>query len=358
MNNEFFSCNKNEVSKQTKEKYSVVELFAGAGGMALGFEKAGLQSILLNEKDKDACNTLRLNRPSWNVLEGDISSVDFSGYRDKVDVVSGGFPCQSFSYAGKGLGFNDIRGTLFFELARAVKEINPKIMVAENVRGLLNHDSGRTLETIRLVINEIGYDLVEPKVLKAVEHNVPQKRERLFLIAVRKDLLNKKDKFVWPTPNNIKLTMRDALKKGSLYHTDVPYSTGQKYPKRKEEIMSMVPQGGYWKHLPVEVQKEYMKKSYYLGGGKTGMARRLSWDEPCLTLTCSPAQNQTERCHPVETRPLQIREYARVQTFPDEWEFCGSMSAQYRQIGNAVPVNLAEAVAGAVTSLLKSMEAN
>jgi DNA (cytosine-5)-methyltransferase 1 len=105
--------------------------------------------------------------------------------------------------------------------------------------------------------------------------------------------------------------------------------------------MEKVPPGGYWKDLPIEIQKEYMKGSFFLGGGKTGMARRLSWDEPSLTLTCNPAQTQTERCHPCETRPLSVREYARIQTFPDEWEFEGSMASQYKQIGNAVPVNLA-----------------
>ncbi|MEK7519060.1 MAG: DNA cytosine methyltransferase, partial [Patescibacteria group bacterium] len=96
----------------------------------------------------------------------------------------------------------------------------------------------------------------------------------------------------------------------------------------------------YWRDLPVKLQKEYMQASYYMGGGKTGMARRLSWDEPSLTLTCAPAQKQTERCHPEETRPLTVREYARIQTFPDNWDFVGSTAAQYKQIGNAVPVNL------------------
>ena len=114
----------------------------------------------------------------------------------------------------------------------------------------------------------------------------------------------------------------------------------------------MVPPGGYWRDLPVELQKEFMKKSFYLGGGKTGMARRISWDEPCLTLTCAPAQKQTERCHPDETRPFTVREYARIQTFPDDWEFSGSMSQQYKQIGNAVPVNLAQEIGFSIVRFL------
>lgn len=144
--------------------------------------------------------------------------------------------------------------------------------------------------------------------------------------------------------------------KGELYDCDVPNSDGQKYPQRKAEILAQVPEGGYWRDLPDELQREYMKASYFLGGGKTGMARRLAWDEPSLTLTCAPAQKQTERCHPAETRPLTVREYARIQTFPDEWVFSGSVSQQYKQIGNAVPVNLAFAVGRALVRLLNDLE--
>ena len=115
-------------------------------------------------------------------------------------------------------------------------------------------------------------------------------------------------------------------------------------PKSKKEILDHVPPGGYWRDLPLGLQKTYMKKSFHLSGGKTGIARRMSWEEPCLTLTCSPAQKQTERCHPEETRPFTVREYARIQTFPDTWQFAGPITSQYRQIGNAVPVNFAEEI--------------
>jgi len=104
--------------------------------------------------------------------------------------------------------------------------------------------------------------------------------------------------------------------------------------------MELIPEGCYWRSLPDLLQREYMGASYFMGGGKTGMARRLSWDEPSLTLTCNPAQKQTERCHPAETRPLTVREYARIQSFPDDWQFSGSTASQYKQIGNAVPVNM------------------
>lgn len=342
------------VSKPNRE-YKLLELFAGAGGLAIGMERAGFESVLLNELDKHACNTLRKNRPDWNVVEGDISKISFTQYRDQIDILSGGFPCQSFSYAGKQLGFEDTRGTLFYEFARAVRETNPKVLLGENVRGLLNHDNGETLKTISNIIRDLGYTLVEPHVLKAMFYQVPQKRERLFLVGIRNDLAENV-KFAWPSSYKRILTMRDALKKGELYPCDVPKSEGQTYPKRKAEILKMVPPGGYWRDLPDTVQREYMMKSYYLGGGKTGMARRLSWDEPSLTLTCAPAQKQTERCHPEETRPLTVREYARIQTFPDDWQFAGSVSAQYKQIGNAVPVNLAHAMGRALVRLLNQID--
>lgn len=336
-------------------QFNLVELFAGGGGLALGMEEAGLNSVLLNELNHSACDTLRHNRPHWNVIEGDISSVDFSNLKDNVDIVTGGFPCQAFSYAGKKLGFEDTRGTLFFEFARAVNELNPSVFMAENVKGLLTHDEGRTLQTIRGVVDDLGYDLVEPEVLKAIFYKVPQKRERLILVGIRKDLA-KKVSFSWPSTYKRVLTLRDALFKGELYSSDVLESVGQVYPKRKKQIMEHVPPGGYWRDLSDELQREYMMSSYHLGGGKTGMARRLSLDEPSLTLTTSPAQKQTERCHPIETRPLQTREYARVQTFPDNWEFQGSAGAIYKQIGNAVPVNMAAALGRSLVRLLNDIE--
>ena len=344
-----------ELQTKSLRPYTSIELFAGGGGLALGMEKAGFQHVLLNEFDKHACATLRKNRPNWNIVEGDVHEVDFSAFHHKVDLLSGGFPCQAFSYAGNKAGFEDARGTLFFELARAVKEIQPRVFVGENVKGLYTHDNGHTFATIQQIINELGYTLMPVEVLKAVQYQVPQKRERLFLVAVRNDLVDKA-KFAYPSPYHRVVTLRDAFDQGELYTTDVPQSAGQEYPQRKKEIMKLVPMGGNWKDLPEDIQREYMKGSFELGGGKTGIARRLSLDEPSLTLTCAPAMKQTERCHPIETRPLTIREYARIQTFPDDWEFCGGLSAQYKQIGNAVPVNLAAAIGRSIIRLLNSLE--
>ncbi len=334
--------------------FTSIELFAGAGGLALGLERAGFEAVLLNEVDKHACNTLRHNRPAWNVAEGDITHIDFKPYAG-VDFISGGFPCQSFSFAGKQLGFEDARGTLFFEFARAIKEAQPKVFMAENVRGLLDHDKGKTIAVIKDVIQDLGYTLIDPKVLKAIFYQVPQKRERLILVAIRNDLIEYNN-FSWPSPYKRIMVLKDGLKAGELYPVDVPLSEGQKYPKRKAEILNEVPQGGYWRDLSDALQREYMQGSYHLGGGKTGMARRLSWNEPSLTLTCSPSQKQTERCHPEDNRPLTVREYARIQTFPDNWAFSGPVSAQYKQIGNAVPVNLGLAIGRRLISLLNNID--
>ena len=320
--------------------YKSIELFAGAGGLALGLEKAGFSPVLLNEFDKYACETLRKNRPNLNVVEDDVHNIDFNCYKGEVDFLSGGFPCQAFSYAGNQKGFEDTRGTLFFEFARAIKEIQPKVFLGENVKGLLTHDNGNTFKIISKVIDELGYYLVPPRVLRAVMYKVPQKRERIFLVGIRKDYADKVC-FEWPSPYKRVMTLRDAFYKGELFDSDVPESECQKYPKRKAEILSLVPQGGDWRDLPIDIQKEYMKGSFYLDGGKTGMARRLSLDE----------------CHPLKTSPLSVREYARIQTFPDEWEFMGPLTNKYKQIGNAVPVNLAEAMGHKLIKLLNDIYA-
>jgi len=329
------------VLKNTRmSPYTAIELFAGAGGTALGMENAGIKHVLLNENDKHACETLRRNKPEWNIIEGDVRELKF--FVGQADIVQGGFPCQTFSFAGKKMGFEDIRGTLFFEFARCVKEIKPKIAIGENVRGLLNHDNGRTIKIMVNVLEELGYR-VKYKILRSQYLDVPQKRERLIIIGVRKDL---DIPISFPKEKDYIVPLREALHK-------CPQSEGQEYPVKKKKIMKLIPPGGYWRDLPEQLQKEYMGASFYMGGGKTGMARRLSWDEPSLTLTCSPAQKQTERCHPDETRPLSVREYARIQTFPDSWKFFGSVAQQYKQIGNAVPVNLGYYIGDTLIKMLE-----
>lgn len=341
-----------DVSKVVpKRKYNSIELFAGAGGLALGLEKAGFYAQGLVEIDKYAAETLRRNRPEWNVIEEDIIKVanermdKYLPQGIEIDFVSGGYPCQAFSYAGHKLGLEDVRGTMFYYFAQIVDQLKPKVFLAENVRGLISHDGGKTLQTMIQIYESIGYN-VTYHLVRATDYNVAQKRERVIIVGIRKDY---HVKYYLPKPYDYKPVLRNVLK-------DVPKSIGEKYPEKKKKVLELVPPGGYWRDLPEEVAKEYMGKSYYSSGGRTGMARRISWDEPCLTLTCSPAQKQTERCHPDEVRPFTVREYARIQSFPDEWEFYGSMGQQYKQIGNAVPVELAKAVGLSIINVLNRMD--
>lgn len=330
-----------KVLKATKSNLTSIELFAGAGGLALGMHNAGIQSKLLVDFDKDSVATLKRNMPEWNAHCLSVSDIDLDDYENQIDVMAGGFPCQAFSYAGKSLGFADTRGTLFYEYARLIDQVKPRLVLGENVKGLLNHDNGRTLQVIVKELEDLGYR-VGFKLLRAQFLDVPQKRERLIIFGIRND---QKSEMLFPIEKDYTINLRAALK-------SVPKSDGQTYSDTKAKIMELIPEGGYWRDLPDSLQRKYMGGSYHLGGGKTGMARRLAWNEPSLTLTCNPAQKQTERCHPKETRPLTVREYARIQTFPDEWQFAGSTSSQYKQIGNAVPVNLGYHVGLAVRAIL------
>lgn len=331
-------------------EYTCIELFAGGGGLSLGFEQAGIKNVGLIENNKWACETLRHNRPSWNVIEEDIIKVTKNGIRQyignqKIDIVTGGYPCQPFTTIGKRLGLEDIRGTMFYYYAKVLEEIKPKVFVAENVKGLVNHDKGRTLKTMIDVFSDIGYN-VQYKVLNAIDYEVAQKRERVFIVGTRKDL---KDNYTYPEPIEKTLLLKDVL-------SNVPFSEGAEYKDKEKELFKLIPQGGCWINLDDDIAKEHMGKAYLAGGGKRGYLRRMSMNEPSLTLTCSPIQKQLQRCHPSEIRPFTVREYARIQSFPDEWIFKGSMRQQYMQIGNAVPCNLAKHIGFSVINYLNNLD--
>ncbi|WP_334686760.1 DNA cytosine methyltransferase [Mycoplasmopsis felis] len=307
------------------KRYKSIELFAGAGGLAIGLEKAGFEHIGLVEIDKNAANTLRLNRTKWNVIQEDISILSnqdlekkFNIKKFELDLLSGDPPCQSFSYAGKRLGLEDIRGTMFYHYAMFLEKLKPKFFLFENVKGLLSIDKGKTFETIYDILSSKGYE-IKYKVLNAYDYKVPQKRERLILIGIRKDLINKVN-FNFPLKIEEKIVLKDIL-------FNVPESLGSKYSKEKEEIFKLVPPGGYWKDIPEEIAKKYMKSCWDMEGGRTGILRKMSLDEPSLTILTTPQMKQTDRCHPFENRPFNIRESARIQTFPDEWVFTGNISS-------------------------------
>lgn len=340
--------------KKNLKKFNVVELFAGAGGLALGLEQAGFSTKLAVEINKWAVSTLKTNRPHWNVVEGDIQKISEEGIKyylkdnEEIDLLSGGYPCQSFSYAGKRLGLEDVRGTLFYNFAEILKELKPKMFFAENVKGLSTHDKGQTLKVMLDVFKEVGYH-VDYKVLNALNYGVAQKRHRIIIIGTREDIREKiNENYSFPEPYEKQLVLRDILK-------DVPLSECAKYNQKKIDIFSHVNPGGCWRDLPDDIARDYMKASYFMGGGRTGIARRLSWDEPGLTVLCTPGQKQTDRCHPDEIRPFSVRENARIQSFPDDWKFEGSMAEQYKQIGNAVPVNLAKEVGLSIKKYLNKL---
>lgn len=320
-----------------------IELFAGAGGLALGVERAGFDTIALIEYDRAAADTLITNRPMWRVICDDIANISplnleeyFGIKKGELDLLSGGAPCQAFSYAGKRLGFEDTRGTLFYHYAVFLRKLQPKMFLFENVRGLLTHDGGKTYAIMKTTFENSGYD-IQFKILNAWDFGVPQKRERLITIGIRKDL-NEKIIFNFPKEYDYKPVLRDVLQ-------NVPDSPYIPYSEKKRKLFELVPPGGYWRDIPPEKAKDYMKSCWFMGDGRTGILRRMSMDEPSLTVLTSPSQKQTERCHPLEARPFTIRENARCQTFPDDWQFCGTVSEQYKQVGNAVPVNLAYEVA-------------
>lgn len=333
-----------------------IELFAGAGGLALGLEQAGFDHIGLIELNQAAADTLKKNRPSWNVLCEDIANVasrdlekEFGVKKYELDLLSGGAPCQSFSYAGKRLGLQDVRGTMFYHYATFLHKLQPKMFLFENVKGLLTHDSGRTYQTILSIFEDEGYETTHV-VLNAWNYGVPQKRERLITVGIRKDLANICH-FVFPIPHAYKPIIHDIKLD---VNPDVQHCA--RYSKNKEAVFALVPPGGYWRDIDPVIAKEYMKTCWNMGGGRTGILRRMSLDEPSLTVLTNPGMKQTDRCHPLEVRPFSVRENARFQTFPDDWEFCGKLPEQYKQVGNAVPVNLAKEIGIQIRKALEGIK--
>lgn len=326
-----------------KRTYTFIEVCAGAGGLSKGFIDSGFNALLLNDTDKYCIATLKENHPETNVIMGSMVDLDLEIYKEQeIDVLMGGVPCQSFSQAGLRKGVSDDRGKLILHFIKMLSVLNPKVFIIENVEGLFTHEKG---ETLKLIINEIlklDRYVIEYKVLNANDYSVPQNRKRLIIVGVSNRI---KKRFSFPKPHVKKPVLEDVL-------LNCPESPGAVYKEEKKEIMKLVPQGGCWINIPDEIAKKYMGKSYESGGGKRGILKRLDMKKPSLTLLTSPSQKQTERCHPIETRPLQTLEYSRIQTFPDDYKFSGSINQIYKQIGNAVPVNLSKAIAEEVLNVL------
>ena len=359
-----------DVREKYKDNRDVVSFFSGAMGLDIGLEKAGLNVVIGQDFEPSCVETMRAN--GHNVLGGDIREISpekilkLAGLHiGEPFMVCGGPPCQPFSTAGKRLGINDPRGSLFMDFIRMINYIRPRFFVMENVKGIvsspLKHVSakerekddpdqqlGTVLDVILSEFDKLGYKTVYG-ILDAVNYGVPQFRERFVLIGSR----DNEDIFL-PIPTHFQMHQNpeDRWKTVGEVIRDLESNPGDYTPLsgERKKYLHMVPEGGNWRDLPEEIIPVAMGGAYKSGGGKVGFYRRLSYNQPAPTITTSPAQKATMLCHPRQDRPLSIKEYARIQQFPDDWIFTGTTAAKYRQIGNAVPIGLAEAIGKAIIS--------
>ncbi len=364
-----------------------ISLFTGAYGLDLGLEQAGFHTVTVVEKDRDAVKTIALNRPffkesaisrdiqnvtSQQLLEegGRVLNLGRALQSQEVDLVTGGPPCQPFSTAGKRGSVMDPRGSLFMDFIRIVKEVQPRFFLMENVKGLLSAPlrhrpinqrrkdypplepdemPGSALKVVLSEMQAIEYNVVY-NLLEAADYGVPQNRERVIFIGSRDGEIA-----TFPIPKYCKdgktlpkwRTLKDALT--GLVDAEPEYMS---YSENRLKYLKLLKAGQNWRYLPEELKKEAMGGAYNSGGGKVGFYRRLFWDKPSPTITTSPHQKATDMCHPVELRCLTVRESARIQTFPDDWIFYGSVSSKYKQIGNAVPVLLAKEIGSYLFNLI------
>jgi DNA (cytosine-5)-methyltransferase 1 len=305
---------------------TTLELCAGGGGQALGLEQAGIAHAGLVEINKHACATLRLNRPDWNVIEQDLNSFDGAPFRG-VDVISGGLPCPPFSVAGKQLGENDERN-LFPVMIRLVDQIRPRAVMIENVRGILGAVFEDYRRYVKTQLVKLGY---EPgwKLMNACDFGVSQLRPRVVFVAVRKEL---SEYFSWPTPlATVPKTVGEILLDLMLANK---WKGAKLWAKRANEIAPTVV-GGSHKH----------------GGPDLGPTRaRKAWAG--LSVDGSGVANLAPEVDFVGMPRLTVRMVARLQGFPDEWQFAGGKTQAYRQVGNAFPPPFARAVAEQVRACL------
>jgi DNA (cytosine-5)-methyltransferase 1 len=298
---------------------TTLELCAGAGGQAIGLEEAGFDHEGLVEINRHACATLRLNRPTWNVIEGDLNTFDGSQFKG-VDMISGGLPCPPFSVAGKQLGKHDERN-LFPAMIRLVDEVRPRAIMIENVRGFLDAVFQDYRSYVRKELVKLGY---EPgwKLMNASDFGVPQLRPRVVFVAMRKDLT---EHFSWPQacdvpPKTVGETLYDLMAINR-------WNAVKAWAKRADEIAPTIV-GGSHKH----------------GGPDLGPTRaRKAW--AALDVDGLGIANEPPARDFVGMPRLTVRMVARLQGFPDNWEFSGTKTQQYRQVGNAFPPPFARAVA-------------
>lgn len=363
-------------------KYKALSFFSGAMGLDIGLEKAGIELSLASEIEPNTRKTILLNKPNIGLI-GDINNYSPSRIREyagldeneEIDLMIGGPPCQAFSTAGKRKGFNDARGNVFLTFVDRILALRPKFAVIENVRGLLSapfsmdypeekglgyaqktpvDEKGGALFHIVTELEKGGYT-VSFNLYNAANYGAPQKRERVVIFCSRDGV---KVPYLNPTnaengENNLPLwrTLKEAFE-----NLDESNPEALTFPEKRLKYYRMLKEGQYWKDLPVDVQKEALGATYYLGGGKTGFLRRLSWNKPSPTLVTDPTMPATDLCHPNLDRPLSVQEYKRIQEFPDDWLLFGSIKDKYRQLGNAVPISLGKAIGRQIVNLLENKE--
>lgn len=328
---------------------NIISLFSGCGGLDLGFEKAGFNIEVANEFDKNIWETYKINHPKTKLIEGDIRKIKTTDFPNDVDGIIGGPPCQSWSEAGALRGINDDRGKLFYDYIRILKSKKPKFFLAENVSGMLSNRHSEAVKQIINLFDECGYD-VSLNLVNAKDYGVAQERKRVFYIGFRKDLnIN----FEFPKgsteDDENKITLKDIL--WDLKDTAVPALKGNKHnPKAINNNEYFI--GSY---SPIFMSRNRVK----------------SWDEQAYTVQASGRQCQLHPQAPKMVkygknncrfvagkedlyRRMTIREIARVQGFPDTFEFVyKGVNEAYKMIGNAVPVNLAYEIAVAIMNTLK-----
>ncbi|MEH7170355.1 DNA (cytosine-5-)-methyltransferase [Priestia megaterium] len=344
----------NEATQNLSTTLNTISLFSGAGGLDLGLTKAGFNVIWANDILKPAIENYRHN--IGEIYEGDITEVD-NNELPEADVVVGGFPCQPFSNAGNRLGTVDDRGNLYVECIRIIEAKHPKIVVFENVRGLLsikNEDGSKLIDTIIHYLENAGPGYqVNYQLLKASDYGVPQNRFRVVIVGIRNDL-NVNYKFPEPIDVNPEvLTVGYAI-------SNIPEGTPNqnevwKLSPQSQNLINYIPEGGSWKNIPYEVLPERMKrirddmKRYH----SPNFYRRFARGEINGTITAAATPENSGILHPIENRRYSVREIARIQSFPDDYEFVGeSIPAKYKIIGNAVPPKLGEVIGRSIIEQL------